>query len=120
MKRSALFFGVFLALVSVDSLDAQERLARSVVRCAVVGGLNEIDFWPQIADRFERATGSRQEIVATGPKHVIVEAFKSGEADVIVMHSSDTMVNLVADGYGENMQPWAKNDFVIVGPAGDP
>jgi tungstate transport system substrate-binding protein len=93
---------------------------RQTVRCAAVGGLNEIDFWPQLADRFQRKTGHRLEFVAVGPKHAIVEAFKSGEADVILMHSSDTMINLVADGLGENPQPWAKNDFLIVGPASDP
>ncbi|HEY2839486.1 MAG TPA: substrate-binding domain-containing protein, partial [Pirellulales bacterium] len=85
-----------------------------------VGGLNETDFWPQLADRFQRATGHKIEIVATGPKHVIADAFKSGEADLIVMHTSDTIINLVADGYGENPQPWARNDFVIVGPPTDP
>jgi len=90
------------------------------VRCALVGGLNEIDFWPQLADRFQRATGNRMEITATGPKHVLDAAFKAGEADVIVMHSSDAIMNLVADGYAENPQPWAKNDFIIVGPASDP
>jgi tungstate transport system substrate-binding protein len=101
---------------------AQDAASASsvAVRCAVVGGLNEIDFWPQIADRFQRATGYTLEIAATGPKHAIAEAFKSGEADVILMHASDTMVNLVADGFGEDLQPWAKNDFVIVGPAFDP
>lgn len=97
-----------------------DKRAAQIVRCAAVGGLNEIDFWPQLADRFQRATGHRLEFVAVGPKHVIVEAFKSGEADVILMHSSDAMINLVADGFGENSQPWAKNDFVIVGPASDP
>ncbi len=91
-----------------------------VVRCAVVGGLNEIDFWPQLADRFQRATGNRVEIVAAGPKHAIAETIKTGEADVIVMHNSDTLMNLVADGFAENPQPWAKNDFIIVGPASDP
>jgi len=103
-----------------DAPTAGEPVAPQTVRCAVVGGLNEIDFWPQIADRFQRATGSRLEIVATGPKHAIAEVFEAGEADVIVMHACDTMINLVADGYGENPQPWARNDFVIVGPASDP
>src|SRR5437867_5938246 len=90
------------AIGARDSTIAQDQTAASAtVRCAVVGGLNEIDFWPQIADRFQRATGSRLEIVATGPKHTIAEAFKAGEADVIVMHACDTMINLVADGFGE-------------------
>jgi tungstate transport system substrate-binding protein len=91
-----------------------------VVRCAVVGGLNESDFWPQLADRFQRATGHCAEIAVTGPRHAILDAFKTGEADLIVMHAGDAIINLVADGYGENPQPWARNDFVLVGPAADP
>jgi tungstate transport system substrate-binding protein len=97
-----------------------EKQEPQTVRCAVIGGLNESDFWPQLADRFQRATGHRAEIVTTGPKPVIAAAFKAGEADLIVMHAGDLMINLVVDGYGENPQPWARNDFVIVGPASDP
>ena len=121
MMRSIFLSSIgFCAVMATAAKSAAAAPPPPVVRCAVVGGLNEIDFWPQIADRFQRDTGHRLEIVATGPKHAIAEAFKAGEADVIVMHSSDTMVNLVADGYGENLQPWARNDFVIVGPASDP
>lgn len=119
----ALFPPVFaLALVCGLSWEAasQERSIAKTVRCAVAGGLNEIDFWPQLADRFQRSTGIEMVFVATGPKHVIVEAFKAREADVIAMHASDAIINLVADGFGEHPQPWAKNDFVIVGPASDP
>ena len=36
------------------------------------------------------------------------------------MHASDTIVNLVADGYAVDPQPWLKNDLVIVGPRDDP
>jgi tungstate transport system substrate-binding protein len=94
--------------------------AWQTVRCAVVGGLNEINFWPELADRFQRATGQRAEIVATGPKHELTTAFKAGDADLILMHAGDAAINLVADGYGENLQPWARNDYVIVGLAADP
>ena len=117
-------------VVAASALGASRCLAQGTipgqykeprtVRCAVIGGLNESDFWPQLADRFQRATGHRAEIVTTGPKPVIAAAFKAGEADLIVMHAGDTMINLVADGYGENPQPWARNDFVIVGPSSDP
>jgi tungstate transport system substrate-binding protein len=103
-----------------DTLTPRKAAGSQVVRCAVVGGLNEIDFWPQLADRFQRVTGHRVEIVVSGPKHAIADTIKTGEADVIVMHSSDAIMNLVANGFAENPQPWAKNDFVIVGPASDP
>src|SRR5262245_25760907 len=112
--------GSFLSTSGSAAQDDVSAQSAVIVRCAVVGGLNELDFWPQIGDRFERASGHRVKIGATGPKHAIAAAFKAGEADVIVMHASDTMINLVADGFGENPQPWARNDFVIVGPTSDP
>jgi tungstate transport system substrate-binding protein len=120
IRALSLFALIMLAAGPGIAQDSASANQPAVVRCAVVGGLNEIDFWPQIADRFQRATGNRLEIVATGPKQAIADAFQAGEADVIVMHACDTMINLVADGYGENPQPWARNDFVIVGPASDP
>ncbi|MFT3920985.1 MAG: hypothetical protein QM778_00475 [Myxococcales bacterium] len=117
-------FVAALSLLAASSTFAQERqlASSSVVRCAVSGGLNEIDFWPQLADRFQRTTGHRLEIAATGPKQVISAAFLSGEADVIAMHTSDTIVNLVADGHGENLQPWAKRTILssLVQPATRP
>jgi tungstate transport system substrate-binding protein len=116
----AIALAAITSLLFSRGLAAEPNSGPQIVRCAAVGGLNEIDFWPQLADRFQRATGHKIEFVAVGPKHAIAAAFTSGEADVILMHSSDTMLNLVADGYGENPQPWARNDFVIVGPASDP
>src|SRR5262245_6023058 len=109
-----------LALLAGPKTLAQTPAAPQAVRCAVVGGLNETDFWPQLGERFQQATGHKLEIVATGPKHVLAEAFRAGEADLLAMHTGDAIVNLVADGIAENPQPWARNDFVIVGPAADP
>lgn len=119
-RSSGFVFLLFLLVARSLASPAAAAQTSPPVRCAVVGGLNESDFWPQLIDRFQRATGERAEIVATGPKHVLAEAFRAGEADLIVMHSSDAIINLVADGRAENLQPWARNDFVIVGPASDP
>src|SRR5262245_24914125 len=43
-----------------------------------------------------------------------------GDADLATMHASDTIINLVADGYAADPQPWARNDLVIAGPPSDP
>jgi tungstate transport system substrate-binding protein len=114
----AAFFA--LSAFGPHSADAQTPAVSTTVRCAVVGGLNEIDFWNELADRFHRLTGNKLEIAATGPRHVVIAAFKAREADVIVMHASDAMINLVADGLGKDPQPWARNDYLIVGPPADP
>jgi tungstate transport system substrate-binding protein len=107
-------------LAAPSAIAAEPAGGSQTVRCAVIGGLNEADLWPDLADRFFRATGHRAEIVATGPKPVIAEVFARGEADLITMHASDTIVNLVADGHGENPQPWLRSDMILVGPASDP
>ena len=92
------------------------------IRVAVIGGMVETGFWEAVSDRFRKASGNRYtvDIVASGPKQIIADAFKRGEADLITMHASDTIINLVADGYAIDPQPWLKNDLVIVGPPDDP
>ncbi|HEX5104877.1 MAG TPA: substrate-binding domain-containing protein [Pirellulaceae bacterium] len=118
--REAVGMAVAVTALVASSQAAEPAQNQQVVRCAVIGGLNETGFWPELAERFERATGHRAELVVTGPKPVIAEVFTSGQADVITMHASDTIVNLVADGLAENLQPWLRSDMVLVGPAADP
>jgi tungstate transport system substrate-binding protein len=40
--------------------------------------------------------------------------------DLLTMHSGDITTDIVADGIGVNMQPWTRNELVIVGPTNDP
>jgi tungstate transport system substrate-binding protein len=94
--------------------------ATQPVRCAVIGGICDTGLWDALADRFHNETGERAEAVASGPRDGIDAVFRAGKADLIVIHGSDTAVNLVADGYAMEMAPWARNDMVIVGPANDP
>jgi tungstate transport system substrate-binding protein len=96
------------------------RPAPQIIRCAVIGGMTETGLWPALAERYALITGNKLELVSTGPKPVIVDAFRKGGIDLITVHASDAMVNLVADGLAVDPQPWVKNDLVIVGPADDP
>jgi tungstate transport system substrate-binding protein len=114
--RFATAMGAALLFLSEQGLAAEPE----TVRVAVIGGMVETGFWDNVAQRFEKATGHRVELVATGPKAYIAAPFQEGQADLITMHSSDTIINLVADGYAVNPQPWLKNDLVIVGAADDP
>jgi tungstate transport system substrate-binding protein len=121
-RSIATLIGMVLASVVSMPTAAQEAVAKKpvVVRVAVIGGMMDTEFWPGIADRFERATGHRVEVVASGPKHVIAGVFARGDVDLITMHASDTIINLVADGYAADPQPWARNDLLLVGPKSDP
>ena len=90
------------------------------VRVAVIGGMTFTGFWNALAERYEKQTGVYVDLIATGPKNDIVSVFRQGGVDVITMHASDTMINLVADGYTLDPQPWMRNDLIIVGPPEDP
>jgi len=97
-----------------------EPSTQPVVRCAVINGMNITGFWQAVAERFEQETGIRIETVTFGEKAVIDRSFREGGIDLITMHASDKIINLVADGLALDPQPWARNDLVIVGPANDP
>lgn len=90
------------------------------IRVAVIGGMVMSGMWEKLSAKFEKETGFRLEVVATGPKEVIGPAFRTGIADVLTMHSSDVATDLVASGFGRNMRPWARNELVILAPPGDP
>lgn len=76
--------------------------------------------WQQVSERFTKATGWPVEIVATGERNVLDTAFRAGGVDLITMHNGDVTTNLVADGFAADMQPWARNEMIIVGPEDDP
>ncbi|MGA2232422.1 MAG: substrate-binding domain-containing protein [Tepidisphaeraceae bacterium] len=90
------------------------------VRVAVIGGMFFTGFWSALADKYQKETGVYVDLIGTGPKNDIVRIFKQGSVDLITMHASDTMVNLTANGYTLDPQPWMRNDLVIVGPPDDP
>src|SRR4051812_2226338 len=92
---------------AVASAKAPE--ANEVVRCAVIGGMITTGFWQELTKRYEQ-TGGKIEVVVSGTKRMLTPAIEKGEADLITMHASDAMVNLVADGFATNEQPWARND----------
>ncbi len=91
-----------------------------IVRVAVIGGMTMSGMWPELTIAFEKDTGLKLDLVATGPKAVIAEPFRGGRVDLITLHSSDEATDLVAHGYGINMRPWARNEHTIVGPVDDP
>jgi tungstate transport system substrate-binding protein len=99
---------------------AQHAARQRVVRCAVIGGMTMTGLWPEIAKMFEEQTGYHVEVIATGERPLLDKAIRAGKVDLLTMHSGDITTDIVADGIGVNMQPWTRNELVIVGPTNDP
>jgi tungstate transport system substrate-binding protein len=91
-----------------------------IVRVCVIGGMTMTGLWDEIVKRFEAKHPYKVKLVVTGARPKISPAFRRGQADFLVMHSGDITTDLVADGYGINMRPCARNDIVLLGPPSDP
>ena len=119
--RQYLLLAASLASLAVSCHRSAEAPADPrVVRCAVIGGMTMSGLWPEVVRRFEAQTGYRAEVIATGPRPILDEAMRKGKADLLTMHSGDITTDLIADGICVNMQPWTRNELVIVGPPEDP
>jgi tungstate transport system substrate-binding protein len=68
---------------------------------------------------FEKKTGYMVKTIAVGSGQAMAMGQK-GEADILLVHSPDAEKKFMADGFGVNRRLVMHNDFIIVGPSGDP
>ena len=68
---------------------------------------------------FEDETGIDVRVVAVGTGQALKNA-RNGDADVVMVHARTLEEEFVAQGWGIERHDLMYNDFVIVGPAGDP
>jgi len=73
----------------------------------------------ELIPAFEKQTGYPVKTIAVGSGQALAMG-KRGEADVLLVHSPDAELALMADGAGVNRRLVMHNDFVLVGPAADP
>ena len=74
------------------------RSAPQTIRVAVIGGMTRDRALAGARERYEAAPATRSRSSRRAPSRVVVDAFRKGGIDLITVHASDAMVNLVADG----------------------
>jgi len=72
-----------------------------------------------LEDQFEKESGIRVRHVGAGTGEALKIAEK-GNVDLVMVHAKSLEEKFVKDGFGTERIPVMYNDFVIVGPAGDP
>jgi tungstate transport system substrate-binding protein len=68
---------------------------------------------------FRQASGIDVKVVAVGTGQAIDMA-RRGDADVLFVHDTAAEEKFVAEGFAEKRYPVMYNDFVLIGPKGDP
>src|SRR5229473_416228 len=68
---------------------------------------------------FKAKTGIDVRVVAQGTGQALDTA-RRGDADVVFVHAKAAEEKFLAEGFGVKRYPVMYNDFVLIGPAGDP
>jgi len=109
----------FAATVCAGLLAAGAFAAdRSIVLQSTTSTANS-GLYDHILPRFTDATGIQVHVVAVGTGQAIKNA-RNGDGDVLLVHAKSAEEAFVEEGYGVERFDVMYNDFVIVGPPGDP
>jgi len=68
---------------------------------------------------YEKETGIRVRVVALGTGQAL-DVGRRGDADVVFVHAREAEQKFLAEGQGVKRFPVMYNDFVLIGPKGDP
>ncbi len=112
LHRLSLVLLLFLAVCSTAA--AKERLRLATTTSTQNSGLLEALLPP-----FEQEYGIKVDVIAVGTGKAIKLA-EAGDVDIVMVHARSKEDAFVAEGYGVNRRDVMYNDFVIIGPPGDP
>src|SRR5512139_451849 len=104
-----------LSIAGVISIQAQEK----TIILATTTSTQDSGLLDVLLPVFEKNTGYFVKTIAVGSGQAMAMGQK-GEADVLLVHSPAAEKKFVAEGYGINRRLIMHNDFIMVGPPGDP
>ena len=110
-----LLLGVLAGLLSVHPTVQQSN----EVLLATTTSTRDAGLLDSLLPVFERRTGRKVKVIAVGSGQAL-EMGRRGDADVVLAHAPDAERVLADSGYFLRRRLVMHNDFVIVGPAGDP
>jgi len=90
-----------------------------IVRMATTTSTENSGLFTVIQPAFEQALDIRVHVIAVGTGKAL-ELGRRGDVDVVLVHAKPAEEVFIKDGYGLARHEIMYNDFVIVGPPGDP
>jgi tungstate transport system substrate-binding protein len=117
--NSKIGIALLALLVTVLMTVSVQAAGGKVLKMATTTSTDNTGLLDELAPQFQAATGIELQWTATGTG----KALKLGEncdVDVLMVHAPAAEKQFVADGFGVDRREIMYNDFVIIGPAGDP
>ena len=91
----------------------------NIVRLATTTSVQDTGLLDVVADAFQKDGKYKLQAIAVGSGQAM-QLGKTGEADILWVHSPDDEAQFVSEGFGTDRTTFLHNDFVILGPASDP
>jgi tungstate transport system substrate-binding protein len=112
---SLALLGLFCAIVNGAPASAEDR---SIV-VASTTSTQDSGLFGYLLPIFTAKTGIEVKVVAQGTGQALDTA-RRGDADVVFVHAKAQEEKFLAEGFGVKRYDVMYNDFVLIGPAGDP
>ncbi|MCX5784826.1 MAG: substrate-binding domain-containing protein [Elusimicrobia bacterium] len=107
-------------LITFLAFGCQNKPAQqNIVRLATTTSVQDTGLLDVLTDAFQKDGKYTLQSIAVGSGQAM-QLGKTGEADILWVHSPDDEAQFVAEGYGTGRTTFMHNDFVILGPAADP
>jgi tungstate transport system substrate-binding protein len=113
MRIVCLFLALLHPLLPAPAA-AQERLRMSTTTSTENSGLLAVLLPP-----FEKLCGCKVDVIAVGTGKAL-KLGEAGDVDVVFVHARELEDRFVAAGFGVDRRDVMYNDFVLLGPPGDP
>jgi tungstate transport system substrate-binding protein len=113
-----LLSGMIVSLLFIAGMTSVEAQSKAII-LATTTSTQDSGLLDVLIPIFEKNTGYFVKTIAVGSGQAMAMGQK-GEADVLLVHSPAAEKKFVAEGYGINRRLIMHNDFIIVGPPGDP
>lgn len=114
-RRSFLTAGLLLALAGPGLAQTPERF----IVVSSTTSTQDSGLFGHILPLFKAKTGIEVRVVSQGTGQAL-DTGRRGDADVVFVHARPQEEKFVAEGFGVERKPVMYNDFVLIGPKGDP
>ena len=118
-KPLALMQSAQAAIISVALLSVSGAAQAQSIVVASTTSTEQSGLFGYLLPEFKKASGIDVKVVAVGTGQAI-DMGRRGDADVLFVHDKVAEEKVVAEGFAVKRFEVMYNDFVVVGPAGDP
>jgi len=108
-----------IALAACAALAAVPALAAPDIRMSTTTSTENSGLLKVLLPAYEARCQCKVRVIAVGTGKAL-ELGRNGDVDVVLVHARPAEDKFVADGSGVNRRDVMYNDFILVGPTGDP